>query len=120
MKVVTVRGVVVRAQHTVEEAARPLLQIGQQQGGSVGRSGGCFGLPIFHQDDALAAFQSETRNVQRVGGAVAAACAGVGRRAFAGVDVAAGVTAQVLQRDHTLTEAGQGGGLQGVALPHRQ
>lgn len=118
MKVIPVRCVVVRAQHAVEIAAGTLLQIGQQQGGRVGWCGDGFGLPVFQQRDALAALQCEAGNVQCVCRAVAAACASVGGVAFTCVDVAAGIAAQVLQRDHGLAKTGQRGGLQDVALPH--
>src|SRR5688572_6601157 len=109
MEVVAMRGVVVRTEHAVEDAARAVANLPQES--PIGVAAAPLALDAY----APAAFEHEARDVDGIGGRVPAE-----RRAFTPVDATARIAAEVLEARDILPEMSARGRLQDVRLPQRE
>jgi hypothetical protein len=106
MKMIAVGGVVVGPEHAVENAARAVAYVAQEQSIGAARA------PIPAHAEAAAISERKARDVDRIRCCVRAAWS-----ILAAVDVSAGIAAEVLDARHALIGIRASGGLQDVTLP---
>ena len=131
VKVVAVHRVVVRAENARKKPASAFMRFGQHLGLRLSRRSWSLRrrslaiYPVLAHRDTRSALERECGNVQRIGRRMTAAKAirglrPLGRQSFTAVDVAAAITAQVLDSDHTLTKMALRGGLKRMPFPHEK